>query len=217
MKMKNNKKISFIVADDHTVVRQGLSMIIKELYISATVFQVENFASILEVLKKNPIDVLILDINFPDGNSITIIPEVKKIRPELKIMIFSAFDESVHALRFFNAGANGYLNKLSEEEEIKAAISTLVTEGKFISPVTKEKILNSYLLGKKINPIEHLSGREIEIARLLVKGYGNLEISNALNIQKTTVSTYKKRIFEKLQIDNLAALIELFTFFNEKV
>jgi len=213
--MKNNKKISFLVADDHTVVRQGLSMIIKELYTSATVFQVENFISIIEVLKKEPINVLILDINFPDGNSIAIIPEVKKIRPELKIMIFSAFDETVHALRFFNAGANGYLNKLSEEDEIKFAISTLVTEGKYISDVTKEKILNSYLLGKKTNPIEHLSGREIEIARLLVKGYGNLEISNALDIQKTTVSTYKKRIFEKLQIDNLAELIELFTFFNQ--
>lgn len=213
--MKNNKKISFLVADDHTVVRQGLSMIIKELYTSATVFQVENFISIIEVLKKEPINVLILDINFPDGNSIAIIPEVKKIRPELKIMIFSAFDETVHALRFFNAGANGYLNKLSEEDEIKFAISTLVTEGKYISDVTKEKILNSYLLGNKTNPIEHLSGREIEIARLLVKGYGNLEISNALDIQKTTVSTYKKRIFEKLQIDNLAELIELFTFFNQ--
>lgn len=215
--MKNNQIINFLVADDHTVVRQGLSMIIKEMYANATVFQVENFASIIEVLKREPINVLILDINFPDGNSIAIIPEIKKIRPELKIMIFSAFDESVHALRFFNAGANGYLNKLSEEEEIKSAISALVTEGKYISSVTKEKILNSYLLGKKINPIEHLSGREIEIARLLVKGYGNLEISNALTIQKTTVSTYKKRIFEKLQIDNLAALIELFTFFNEKV
>ncbi|UPQ79853.1 response regulator transcription factor [Flavobacterium azooxidireducens] len=215
--MEYNQEINFLLADDHTVVRQGMSMIVKELYENATVFQVENFVTILEVLKNHPIDVLILDINFPDGNSITIVPEVKKLYPNIKIMIFSAFDESIHALRFFNAGANGYLNKLSEEEEIKQAIATLVNEGKFISAVTKEKILNSYLLGKKINPIEHLSGREIEIARLLVKGYGNLEISNALNIQKTTVSTYKKRIFEKLQIDNLAALIELFTFFNEKV
>ena len=215
--MKFDQKISFLVADDHTVVRQGMSMIINELYENALVFQVESFVNILEVLRTRPIDVLILDINFPDGNSINVIPEVKKINPEIKILIFSAFDETVHALRFFNAGANGYLNKLSEEDEIKQAISTLVSEGKFLSTVTKEKILNSYLVGKKVNPIEHLSGREIEIARLLVKGYGNLEISNALEIQKTTVSTYKKRIFEKLQIDNLAALIEVFTFFNERI
>lgn len=213
--MDNNQEISFLLADDHTVVRQGLSMVIKEMYENAIVYQVASFINILEVLKKNLIDVLILDINFPDGNSINIIPEVKKVNPQIKIMIFSALDESVQALRFFNAGANGYLNKLSEESEIVHAISTLVSEGKFVSTITKEKILHSYLLGKKINPIEHLSGREIEIARLLVKGYGNLEISNALNIQKTTVSTYKKRIFEKLQIDNLAALIEVFTFFNE--
>lgn len=212
----NTEKIHFLVADDHTVVRQGLALMIKELYANAVVYQVENFANIMSVLQQQPIEVLILDINFPDGNSITILPEVKKINPAVKIMIFSAFDESVHALRFFNAGANGFLNKLSEEEEIKQAIATLVDEGKFISPLTKEKILNSYLLGKKVNPIEHLSAREIEIARLLVKGYGNLEISNALDIQKTTVSTYKKRIFEKLQIDNLAALIETFTFFNER-
>ena len=212
----NTEKINFLVSDDHTVVRQGLALMIKELYVNAVVYQVENFANIMAVLQQQPIEVLILDINFPDGNSITILPEVKKINPAVKIMIFSAFDESVHALRFFNAGANGFLNKLSEEEEIKQAIATLVDEGKFISPLTKEKILNSYLLGKKVNPIEHLSAREIEIARLLVKGYGNLEISNALDIQKTTVSTYKKRIFEKLQIDNLAALIETFTFFNER-
>lgn len=214
--MKLNPEISFLIADDHTVVRQGVALIIRELYEKATIFQVDSYTSIIEVLKNQTIDILILDINFPDGNSVKVVPEAKKLQPNIKILVFSAFDESVYALRFFNAGANGYLSKLSKEEEIKAAIVSLVNDGKYISSHTKEKILDSYLLGKKTNPLEHLSNREIEISRLLVKGFGNLEISNTLHIQKTTVSTYKKRIFEKLQIDNLASLFELFHFFNEK-
>lgn len=212
--MNSKKHISFLVADDHTVVRQGISLIIGELYHGSKIFQVGDCKSVLEVLRVNPIDVLILDINFPDGNSLSIVPQARKLHPNIKILIFSAFDESVYALRFFNAGANGYLSKLSQEDEIKIAIKTLIHEGKFMSPDTKEKILDSYLLGKKVNPLEYLSSREIEISKLLVKGSGNLEISNELNIQKSTVSTYKKRIFEKLQIDNLAELIEIFNFFN---
>lgn len=86
--------------------------------------------------------------------------------------------------------------------------------GKYISAPMKEKIIDNYMQKIPINPLDQLSDRELEIARLLIKGFGNLEISILKSLQKTTVSTYKKRIFEKLNIDNLPALIEIFNSYD---
>lgn len=213
MKIANN--YTFLIADDHSVVRQGISLIVKELFLNAQIHTTGTFKDTLKVVKETKLDLLILDINFPDGNSINIIPEVKSIQPDIKILIFSAFDESIYAMRYLNAGASGYLNKGCSEEEIKQAVKSMVTAGKYITQSIKDRILDSYISKTPINPLEKLSIREVEVARLLIKGYGNLEISELLQIKKTTVSTFKNRVFEKLGIDNLAALIELFQLYFE--
>ncbi|MCC9019695.1 MULTISPECIES: response regulator transcription factor [Flavobacterium] len=211
MKMKSpSNNYSFLVADDHSVVRQGVSLMIKELFSNALIHKAGNFKDTLTILKEQSIDLLILDVNFPDGNSISIITEIKSIQPEVKILIFSAYDENIYAMRYLNAGASGYLNKETSEEEMKNAISSMILSGKYITQNLKDRILDSYISKKPTNPLDVLSNREIEVAQLLIKGYGNLEIIEHLNIKKTTVSTYKNRIFEKLEIDNLADLIKVF-------
>ncbi|MCF6130503.1 response regulator transcription factor [Flavobacterium sp. AS60] len=213
MKIANNP--TFLIADDHSVVRQGISLVVKELFINAQIHTAGTFKDTLKFVKETKFDLLILDINFPDGNSINIIPEVKSVQPDLKILIFSAFDESIYAMRYLNAGATGYLNKGCSEDEIKQAVKSMITSGKYITQSIKDRILDSYISKTPINPLEKLSIREVEVARLLIKGYGNLEISELLQIKKTTVSTFKNRVFEKLGIDNLAALIELFQLYFE--
>ncbi|KLT68013.1 MULTISPECIES: response regulator transcription factor [Flavobacterium] len=216
MKMKSpSNNYSFLVADDHTVVRQGVSLMIKELFSNALIYKAGNFKDTLDILKEHRIDLLILDVNFPDGNSINIITEIKTIQPEIKILIFSAYDENVYAMRYLNAGASGYLNKETSEEEMKNAISSMILSGKYITQNLKDRILDSYISKKPTNPLDVLSNREIEVAQLLIKGYGNLEIIEHLNIKKTTVSTYKNRIFEKLEIDNLADLINFFHLYSD--
>ncbi len=213
MKIANN--YTFLIADDHSVVRQGISLVVRELFLNAQIHTAGTFKDTLKIVKETKLDLLILDINFPDGNSINIIPEVKSIQPDIKILIFSAFDESIYAMRYLNAGASGYLNKGCSEDEIKLAVKSMVTAGKYITQSIKDRILDSYISKTPINPLEKLSIREVEVARLLIKGYGNLEISELLQIKKTTVSTFKNRVFEKLGIDNLAALIELFQLYFE--
>jgi len=143
-----------------------------------------------------------------------ILEEIKKIQPELKIMIFTAYDEDIYALRYLNAGATGYLNKGCSEDEMKNALNSMVLYGKYITQNIKDKILDSYISKKPINPLESLSSREIEVARLFIKGYGNMEIAETLNIKKSTVSTFKNRIFEKLEINNIAELIEFFNLYG---
>jgi DNA-binding NarL/FixJ family response regulator len=212
--MKTTQNFTFLIADDHSVVRQGVSLLIKELFFSAKIHQAGNFKETLKVLRETPIDLLVLDINFPDGNSLNIIAEIKAIQPDLKILILSAYDEDIYALRYLNAGASGYLNKGSNEEEMKQALKSMMLSGKYITQKIKDRILDSYISKKPINPLELLSNREVEVARLLIKGYGNMEIAEHLNVKKSTVSTFKNRIFEKLEIDNLADLIDFFQLYN---
>lgn len=208
------KKYSFIVADDHGIVRQGVSFVIRELYQGANVLQADNFSEILRLINQEKIDLLVLDVNFPDGSSLGILPEIKKNHPDTKILIFSAYDEDIYAIRYINAGANGYLNKLCNEDEMKLAITSVMNYGKYTSQNIKDKIVDSFILKIPLNPLEQLSNREIEIAKLMVEGYGNIEICTALNLRKTTVSTYKNRIFEKLGVDNLSELYQLFNLYT---
>ena len=214
--MEEQCEFNFIVADDHTIVRQGVTFILKEIHKNSCIYQLANFSEIIKRLNTTPIDLLVLDISFPDGTSLNIIPTIKKIQPNIKILIFSAFDENIYAIRYLNAGANGYLSKLSNEDEIKLAIKSVLNSGKYISKNIQEKIMDTYIFNKPKNPLEQLSNREIEIAKLLVEGFSNIDICNTLNIQKSTVSTYKNRIFEKLDIDNLSSLIQIFNFYKDK-
>lgn len=213
MKLSNN--YTFLIADDHSVVRQGISLVVKELFPNAIIHTAGSFKDTLKKVNETKVDLLILDINFPDGNSINIIPDVKTIQPDIKILIFTAYDESIYAMRYLNAGVSGYLNKGCTEDEIKQAVKSMISTGRYVTQSIKDRILDSYISKTPINPLEKLSIREVEVARLLIKGYGNLEISELLQIKKTTVSTFKNRVFEKLEIDNLASLIELFQLYYE--
>lgn len=198
-----------LLADDHSVVRHGISLILKESFQEISISHAESFAGVLSMLKDNCPDLLFLDINLPGGNSTKMIEKIRLNHPNVKILMFSAYDEEQYALRYIHAGANGFLNKHSSESEIVNAVQTVMETGKYISSTVKEKILENVLHKTPINPLESLSDREIEVATLLAKGEGNLEIANQLNIQMTTVSTYKNRIFEKLRINNVVSLVEI--------
>lgn len=214
--MNREDRISILLADDHSIVRHGMVLMIKEIIHEINIFHASTFKETLSVLRKNNIDFMILDISFPDGNSSAIISQIKSLNKNIKILIFSGLDEDVYALRYINSGANGYLNKLSTEAEMRQAVRTFLEEGKYISQRTKDKILDNYMSNKSINPLDQLSNREIEVARLMVQGYGNLEISSMKKLQKTTISTFKKRIYEKLNIDNLVALIGIMNAYDEE-
>lgn len=209
MNLTENKTIKFLLADDHSMIRQGLVFIIEDADLNADIVHASSLRQILETVKSNPIDIAIIDAHFPDGNSLSIIPEIRKINPEIKILIYSGIDENTHSIKFINAGANGFLSKLSEEDEITQAILKICNDGEYLSPATQALLIHSMRNPKLINPLLNLTERELEIAKLYVEGLGNLEIANKLNIKQNTVSTIKKRIFEKLNIENIVELIEL--------
>jgi DNA-binding NarL/FixJ family response regulator len=108
------------------------------------------------------------------------------------------------------AGANGYLNKLSDKKTLIGAINSILNTGSYLSPDLVTELVKASANKESLNPLDKLSTRKSEIATLLVLGDGNIEISNKLNIQLTTVSTHKNKIFNKLKIKNLVELINLF-------
>lgn len=204
------KKTYFLVADDHKIITQSLSLIIKGIIPNAEVHQVNKLQDVLKTLALKPMNMLVLDISFPDGITLQIIPTIKSLYPDLKILIFSGHEEELFALRYINAGANGFISKLSSEEEIENGLVSVFNKGKYLSSKVKELIEESYFNKKNDNAIEKLSDRELEIANLMVEGLGNTQISDKLNLQKSTVSTYKTRIFEKLNVNNISELIFLY-------
>jgi DNA-binding NarL/FixJ family response regulator len=203
-----NKDLKIVLVDDHSVVRHGVAVLLKKAFDKVTITHADNFENLLIALKEKQ-NLIFLDINLPGGNSTKMVEEIRSNHPDLLIMMFSAYDESRYALRYIHAGANGFLNKYSKDEEIIKAVESLLENGKYISDVVKEVILQNALSKNPINPLEKLSDREIEVAELLVSGEGNLEISNKLNIQMSTVSTFKTRIFDKLGITNIVRLVEI--------
>lgn len=209
-------KFKFITADDHEIIAKSLIFIIKDLYKDAEIYQIDKLNEIVETLKKEKIDLLILDISFPEGDTLTIIPKIKAIQPDIKILIFSGHDENMYAIRYFHANVNGYLSKSSGVNEIKNAITEVMNNGKYFSRNIQNQIMDSLIFKKPSNALQQLSNREFEIAKLLVKGYGNTEISAELDLQKSTVSTYKNRIFEKLEVNNVPDLIQIFKLYNEE-
>lgn len=173
------------------------------------------------MLGESLFDLLILDINIPGGNNLQMIDVARLKRPGIRILIFTAYDEQLYAIRYLQAGANGYLHKLASEDQIKKAIETVLNDEQYMSREVKDVLVQMVMThGKKntpTNPLHSLSNREIEVARFLVQGFSLIEISRALHLQLSTVSTYKNRIFEKLKISNLVELVEKIKLYDNSI
>ncbi len=204
--MQNDKTTTFLLADDHSLIRQGLVFMIEETGLNSRILQASTLAQLLEIAHSESIDIAVIDAHFPDGNSLSLLPELKILQPDMKILIFTGIDEEINALKFIHAGANGFLSKMSEEDEIKQAILRMKTHGQYLSPVTQNLLISSLHHPKTANPLSELTERELEIADMYAQGLGNLEIANRLGIKQNTVSTIKKRVFEKLNIENIMEL-----------
>jgi len=209
-----NKPI--LVADGHGIVRHGMINLIKEISPRAVLFEATDFkATIDQIIAHKPM-LLIIDNNIRGSEGIKMLNAIKSVQPELKTLIFSASDEQIYAIRYIQAGARGYLSKHSSANEIKAAINTLMGEEIYVSQPVKDSLLYRAISneGTNFNPLKNLSMREFEVAKLLVSGMSVSEIAHSLNLQLSTISTFKNRIFNKLGIQNVVHLLEVFNLYN---
>lgn len=194
-----------LIADNNYIARIGLATILKRESPETVI----NYASDEKEIKKRVTahrhDVIFLDIDIPDLRYTDIIPALKTLQPDIKILIFT--DHQLQdIMRFINNGINGYLKKKSSESEIKAAFRAILKSEFFYQPEAVTFIANT-LNERRV--LKTLSAREHQVFELLAKGKRNIDITAVLNIKASAVSMFKKKIYKKLNIKNIIELTEL--------
>ncbi len=199
--------IKVLVVDHHPIVRKGIYSLFEsspEIQIVATV---DNGRELFEYINKNPVDVVISEIDLPGLNGITALRTIKREYSDVRIIIFSSHPEEVYALSTIRAGASGYLPKTVDTLTIKEAILKVHNGGIYISNNLAQRLAFDETGNKPSKLYKKLSTREIEVLKLLSSGRKNKEIAIELEINEKTVSTYKARLLKKLNVTNIVDLI----------
>ena len=205
-----------LIADDHGVVRLGLSMIVRRLRPHAIIEEVCDYKEVMHSIKEKSFTLAILDLNMPNGNFQETLQAIKINHPKTKVLIFSSQDESMYAVHYLKMGADGFLHKDSDESIINNALVNILDKGQYMSDEVKDALIYNSLNKQNTpnNPLEVLSKREMEVAERMIVGDTPKDISSCLNLHASTISTYKARIFEKLKIQSIPELIKVFDFHN---
>lgn len=196
--------MKILLVDDHAIVRQSLDYIIKTEFPKADCMEAQDGESCIELLKKKNFDLVILDMNLPDTDGITLTEWIRDRNPGQMIMFFSTSPTAVYAKKLYQMGIMGYLNKQATVNEIAKALRTiLMQKQQYLDEEFKTILAQDFLQKSPANPIEKLSKRELSIAQLLANGKTFDEIAGQLNIESSTIRTYKARIFQKLDVNTL--------------
>jgi two-component system, NarL family, invasion response regulator UvrY len=201
--------MNVLIADDHKVVRLGLSLIIKEEFPKAEIFQAGNAAEVYAHMRSEKFDLMLMDLKMPETDSLMMLEQILVIDPYLRILIISLNPERIFALRYLKSGAYGYVQKSEDDDLIKKAIRKVAEGKKYMSEEVVELMTEYLKNGNTSNPFGQLAKREFDVAMHLINGLTPGEICTLMDLQPPTVSTYKNRIFEKLNIKTVHDLMEL--------
>lgn len=196
-----------LVVDDHEVVRSGIRGIFTELSIQANVGEAKTAQEALDYVRQQNWDVVVLDISLEGRSGLDVLKEIRAMRPKLPVLILSGHREEEYALRALKAGASGYITKGAPREILIEAIHKARKGGRYISPSLAEKLADHLANDFEKPPHESLSAREFEVLRMIAAGKKPGEISKELFISDKTVSTYRTRILEKMNMKTNAELI----------
>jgi two-component system invasion response regulator UvrY len=194
--------IKVLIADDHAVVREGVRQILSDTPDIAVVAEARDGQEAVERVRSEQLDVVVLDITMPGKSGIEALTEIKRDRPALPVLILSVHSEEQYGPRILKAGASGYLPKDSLPDQLVQAIRKAVIGGKYISPLLAEK-LASELGSDAAKPLhETLSDREYQVLCMIGRGKTIKEIAEILSLSDKTISTYRARILEKMNMKN---------------
>ena len=195
--------LRILTVDDHEVVRRGLKEMFTES--SARFGEARSGAEALARVREQEWDIVILDISLGGRSGLEVLGEIKQLKPTLPVLILSMHAEEQYAVRAFKAGASGYVNKASPGEELRRAILKIVKGGQYIGPSLAEKIVLQLSRSEQL-PHESLSDRELEVLCSIASGKTVGEIAQKLSLSDKTISTYRRRILDKMDMKTNAEL-----------
>lgn len=204
-----------LIVDDHPVSRDGLAIRIEREKGWEVCGEAADIPEAIQLVDRCRPDLAIIDVSLETGNGIELVKEIKSRFPEVRMLVWSMYEESLYADRAIQAGALGYINKKNVRDTMVAAIRTVLAGDVYLSPEYSAKVLNRLAKGKTPEaklPTESLTDRELEAFSLIGQGLKTVEIAERMELTQSTVETYRSRIKEKLQLKHAAELVREATF-----
>lgn len=198
--------LKILITDDHSIVRKGIHQILIEEFPTSMIEEAYDSQSMIEKIKEKKWDIVISDLSMPGKSGLETIPLITQLQPNIPILIMSIHPAEQYALRVLKLGASGYLNKDSATEELILAIKNLLDGKKYITPTIEEKLI--FYKNKDIQKPLHelLSDREFEVFKFIAIGRSISEIAETMNLNVTTVSTYRSRLLSKMNFSSNAEI-----------
>jgi two-component system invasion response regulator UvrY len=199
--------MKILIVDDHAVIHQGLKRILDDEFQGATFGEARHSQGALDLVSRERWDLIILDIDLPGRGGLDVLKQMRAEHPKLPVLMFSMHSEEQFAVRALKAGASGYVAKDSASEQLVEAIRKAIRGGRYVSAALAEKLAAD--LSRDVSPVSHeiLSDREFEVMRMIGEGKTTTAIADLLSLSVKTVSTYRARILEKLQLETTSELM----------
>jgi two-component system invasion response regulator UvrY len=199
-------EINILIADDHPIVREGFKQVLSETTDMVVAGEASNGQEVLNLIRKNKYDVVLLDISMPGMSGLEILKELRSEHPKLPILIVSIYPEEQYAVRAFRAGASGYLTKASAPHELIEAIRKVSQGGRYVSSSLAEELTYYLDVDATRAPHETLSDREYQVMLLIASGKTVSRIAEELCLSVKTISTYRTHILKKMNLKNNAEI-----------
>ena len=204
-------KIKVLVADDHTILRQGIKALLDNQEGIEVIGEAKDGREALEIIEETLPDVILMDIAMPGLNGLEATRRIKKKFPRMKVLVLTMYTNEEYIFQILNAGANGYLVKETAFQDLISAIKAVYKNEAFMSPSISKKVINSYIKRAQDDEeqtCEILTTREREILQLIAEGNSSKKIAEGLFISPKTVETHRTHIMDKLNIHNRTGLIK---------
>jgi len=199
--------IRVVIADDHTILREGLKQLLQGAGDFDIVAEARDGHEVMRHVRETPFDVLLLDVSMPGRSGLELIKQVRSERPRLRVLVLSMHQEHQYAVRAIRAGASGYMTKESAATQLVAALRKVAGGGAYITAEVAEQLALGAMPGAEGPPHAALSDREFQIFRMLAAGTAVSDIATELNLSVKTVSTHKARLMEKMGLANQTELV----------
>lgn len=196
-----------LLVDDHAMVRAGLRRILRDDIDRAAIGEAESSSEALDRVRSEPWDIVVLDVSLPGRSGLETVKDIHALTPGLPILVMTMHAEDQYAVRAFRAGAAGYITKGSSPAELVAAVRKVADGGKYVSLSAGEALAKSLHSRTEASGHTALSDRELQVLRMLGSGKTVTEIAAELSLSAKTISTYRTRILEKLEMRTTAQLV----------
>lgn len=200
--------IKTALLDPHPVVQKGFENFFKETDHIHVDITANNVIDLMEGLEDRDIDIVISEMDLPDGSPVKMIKDINSLYPNISVLIYTSLPDSIYAVSLLRAGAIGFISKKARQEVIIEAIEKVFQDGYHVTTNYANEISRNIDLKKPRTIFGKLSAREVEVLKYLIEGKRNVDIANILEIHQKTINTYKSRIMKKLQVRSVVDLYQ---------